>query len=129
MVGRVLLGQRSGSYGLWISRPGIDVLGAGEDQLLLSGTRASAQVVASGILYMSKNQTAAISWSPNLGFAPAIIVGSARFPQARADSVTGSSAVINSGLTDVYTDFMTLLTGSPPVPPSRVVYTVLNRPV
>lgn len=48
MVARVLLGERGGGYGLWVSKPGIDVMTAPEGRLLLSGTVGAQQIMAHG---------------------------------------------------------------------------------
>ncbi len=49
MVGRVLLGSRSGAYGLWISRPGKSVMSGNPDDFLLSPDAETAQIVKSGV--------------------------------------------------------------------------------
>jgi len=47
MANRILLGERSGQYGLWVSKPGFNVLTAGQDGLLLSMGEDSLQAVYS----------------------------------------------------------------------------------
>jgi hypothetical protein len=51
MTNRVLLGKRGTEYGLWVSKPGIDVTTAGIDDLLFSSSSSSTkygQVLAQG---------------------------------------------------------------------------------
>jgi hypothetical protein len=44
VTNRILLGRRGAESGLWISRPGVDVVSAGLDDLLFS-TRQTLQIV------------------------------------------------------------------------------------
>lgn len=51
MANRVLLGKKGTEYGLWISKPGIDVTTAGVDDLLFSSSDSAykyGQVLAQG---------------------------------------------------------------------------------
>ena len=41
MANRVLLGKKGSDYGLWVSKPTLNVLTEGDDDLLLSSTSAS----------------------------------------------------------------------------------------
>jgi hypothetical protein len=50
MTNRLILGNRSGQYGLWISKPGIDVLTASDRDCLFSSDVRAFQVVQSGDL-------------------------------------------------------------------------------
>jgi hypothetical protein len=47
-VNRIIFGNRSGTYGLFISRPGVDVLTATPSQLLLDTSSFINQVVQAG---------------------------------------------------------------------------------
>lgn len=51
MANRVLLGKKGTEYGLWISKPGVDVTTANTDQLLFSSSNSAfkyGQVLAKG---------------------------------------------------------------------------------
>lgn len=48
MARRVLMGQKSGAQGLWVSKPGVDVVTAGDDAMLLAINSTTLQVIASG---------------------------------------------------------------------------------
>lgn len=49
MARRVLMGQKSGSQGLWVSKPGVDVVTASDDAMLLAINSTTLQVIASGV--------------------------------------------------------------------------------
>lgn len=53
MANRIVMGERSGQYGLWVSKPGNDVLTAGQDGLLLSMGEESLQAVYTGTVGIS----------------------------------------------------------------------------
>ena len=124
MARRVVFGLRGGEYGIWVSRPNVDVLSAGDDQLLLSSSRRSAQVIASGVLNVSAGQTYGISWPVNLGFSPVILAGSARY-DAKYAHTSGTTANITVGPRE---DFAFWVTGNQPAPPDVVRWAVLNIP-
>jgi hypothetical protein len=69
MTGRVLMGEQTwGDSGLWVSRPGVEVRGAAEEQMLLSTTREMMQVVASGVINNAGNNANYDFAIPNLGY-------------------------------------------------------------
>lgn len=71
MANRVLVGRRNAtSVGIYVSKPGQDVLTAPPDQLLLSSEAGSLQIVASGVI-ASPSTTTTIT-IPDLGFRPII---------------------------------------------------------
>ncbi len=70
MANRVLLGERNGDYGLWISKPGQNVLTAGDGQLLFSPDFPILQVLYSQIIQTSGSGGSAnytVSW-PDPGY-------------------------------------------------------------
>lgn len=74
MTNRVILGKRGSKYGLWVSKPGVDVLTGSEDQMMLSTEAQSFQIVASGtISFPGVGGETSIS-IPNLGFEPLVLV-------------------------------------------------------
>ncbi|MBO9589057.1 hypothetical protein [Devosia sp.] len=124
MVGRVATGFRLGAYGIWVSKPGIEVLTAGDADLLLSSDRKSAQVVASGIIAAATNGTYVISW-PSTGFTPVVVAGSARFPEARAVVTGVNTANILAGIAQ---GFSSWTGGNTPISPFTISWIVLNIP-
>lgn len=76
MANRVLLGNRSGSLGIFVSRPGYNVLTAGPDELLMSTDLQNLQVMHSGSFSTSGGSTG-VSW-PAFGFRPYLLVQGVR---------------------------------------------------
>lgn len=74
MSGRIALGQKSGQYGLWVSRPGVEVLTASDDDMLLSTSRTGLMIIASGVIYSPGNNTTHDFTIPALGYTPLVIV-------------------------------------------------------
>jgi hypothetical protein len=69
MANRVLLGLRGSQYGLWVSKPGQNVLTAVDPNLLFSIDDKAFQVVQSGAVVF--NSAAYIDITiPNLGYYP-----------------------------------------------------------
>ncbi len=54
MVGRILLGERGGVSGLFVSRPGVDVATASGRDLLIDPTRKQIQVIHERILTLGE---------------------------------------------------------------------------
>lgn len=80
MTNRIILGNRGGSYGLFISRPGVDVSSAtSPDDLIFSSSVSTWQIVQTGQVYLPapSNQRdpvyETISY-PDLGYNPTIFV-------------------------------------------------------
>ncbi|MER8983982.1 hypothetical protein [Mesorhizobium sp. M0843] len=71
MANRIIIGERAGDYGIFISRPGVDVLTATGSQLLLDTTRRPLQLVQTGALILNGSFTTVAF--PNLGFKPVIL--------------------------------------------------------
>ena len=74
MANRVLLGPKGGAQGLYISKPGHDVVTTGESNLLFSSDWSSIQVVKTGTLNVSNGGSAPFSIPVDLGFKPAIML-------------------------------------------------------
>lgn len=74
MVNRIVLGDRNGTMGLWISRPGFDVMTASEDNMLLSTSRVPFQVIQSGVAsFTPSNPRQVVINFPNRGYFPFIV--------------------------------------------------------
>ncbi|WP_196258559.1 hypothetical protein [Pelagibacterium limicola] len=71
MANRVLLGERGGEFGLWVSKPGQNVLTAGVNGLLLSPEIPMLQVIyaerRSVTVRASPNNNTVFSW-PDPGY-------------------------------------------------------------
>lgn len=74
MVERVLMGQRGSEMGLWISKPGKNVLTASESDMLFLATPTrqtkALQLVQQGTLSFAQGQEYVDIVTPNLGFNP-----------------------------------------------------------
>lgn len=70
---------KGGDIGLWVSKAGTNVVTTGVENLLLSSSDKTLQIIASGT---TSNQTSPgsvnISW-PNVGFTPMIFTSSPRW--------------------------------------------------
>jgi len=77
MVERILMGQRGSETGLWVSKPGSNVLTAAENDMMLSLNREVLQIVSGGVL--SGMGTQATITFPNLGFQPFIWATNGRY--------------------------------------------------
>lgn len=126
MPNRIALGNARGLLGLWVSKPGWNVLDAPDSALMLSTDWKSAQVIKSGIFSAGTNQNIAISW-PDQGFVPTVVLGSPRFINCRVTSLGTASANVNSGEPidlSAWTE-----AGSRPNPPAVISYAVLGIPI
>jgi len=72
MTNRVLFGLRNGSYGLWVSKPGFDVLTAPDNQMTILPTRANLQVVSFGFIDTTAGAFPYYVNFPNLGYLPLV---------------------------------------------------------
>lgn len=72
MANRVFLGDRGDGLGIWVSRPGVNVLTAGMYDLLLDSSRQMITFVQSGVVTVYKDTTIQVSVS-DLGYRPYLI--------------------------------------------------------
>ncbi len=75
MTNRIVLGQRGSESGIWVSKPGINALTAGADDLLLSTSISAMQIVASGVISGPSSNTDYDFTIPDLGFTPMVLIG------------------------------------------------------
>lgn len=74
MANRVCLGSRGGGdAGLFISKPGFNVLTAGVADMLFSSSAKSWQIVSSGQVSIVNDGSFTIT-HPNLGYYPTIVI-------------------------------------------------------
>lgn len=71
MTNRVVLGHRgSGVYGLFISKPGFNVLTATDNNLLFNSNYGTLQIVQAGQVTIGSNSGTSDVGTSNLGFSP-----------------------------------------------------------
>ena len=94
MVARLVLGQRgAGEYGMWVSKPGIDVFSATDDQLLFGPTSYNAAPYMIGV-------TTGATINHNLGYVPWCIysdISQAKFIETSV-MVTTTQLIISTAL-------------------------------
>lgn len=73
MVNRVCLGLKGSTFGIWVSKPGHDVLGASLDNMLFTSEAKFFQVVQTGQAALSGGYSGEIFF-PNLGYEPMILL-------------------------------------------------------
>lgn len=80
MANRVLLGKRDNTYGIWISKPGEDVLTATDEKLLFTMNRQPFMIIGRGTLtpFSGTNQHRYVT-IPNLGYKPIFLVKCVRY--------------------------------------------------
>ena len=76
MANRVLVGDRNGTMGMWVSRPGYNVLTAADADMLFVASSVlntkSFQTVQSGYFELGTNQSIDISF-PYIGILPVVM--------------------------------------------------------
>lgn len=102
MTNRVLLGKKGSDYGLWVSKPGQNVLTASDDNMLLSTDFQAFQIVASGVINNPSNNTDYNLTIPNLGFTPIVLLGGSHvcaysFPNATTLRIRVFSNLFSAG--------------------------------
>ncbi|SOC89987.1 hypothetical protein SAMN05216358_0003 [Rhizobium sp. AN5] len=77
MANRVLLGQRGSEMGLWVSKPGYDVLTTAERNMLFLATPSRAiralQIVQTGLIQFPANVASIDVGYPFQGYIPMIV--------------------------------------------------------
>lgn len=128
MPDRLVIGERSGSMGLWVSRPGIDVFSATPDQMLFAmESIMSLHMKGSVTLSVgSRNQTTTISHG--LGYRPICMVQASVSVGMTASYLSDSVAPEQNVRSDSSNIYFTLKNN---VPGESVVfnYFIFRRPV
>lgn len=90
MARRVVLGNRGGAYGLWVSKAGFDALTAADSGLLFTMTRRSGMVLASGTATVpSGGNSLRVNFGDTYPSIPLVFAGSMNtYPNDRAVSVS-----------------------------------------
>lgn len=73
MANRLIVGNRNGEMGFWISKPGVDVFSASNSDLLLSHELRPLQIAQNGIVSIAPGQGAVSFPIPSLGYKPMIV--------------------------------------------------------
>lgn len=74
MANRVCLGQRAtNEWGLWVSKPGINVLTGTDDQMLFASDLSAFQIMASGALVAPTSGSSVGLTIANFGFRPVVL--------------------------------------------------------
>lgn len=74
MTNRVLLGAKGGTHGLYVSKPGVDVVTAGDNDLMVSTNRKAMQVVQNGVIGDPGISATIDIAIPSLGFTPLVLI-------------------------------------------------------
>lgn len=77
MTDRIILGQRGGISGVWVSKPGVNVHTAGDDDMLMATNIPAFQIVASGVIYSPASNTNYDFAIPNLGLNAIVLLSGA----------------------------------------------------
>lgn len=90
MVYRVCLGERQGSYGLFVSRPGYDVMTT-SDAYLSFDSRVNSMFIASRgtVSILSGTNSVTVNFTP-MGFVPIIDLASTRYNTDYGQILTAS---------------------------------------
>ena len=112
MVDRVCLGKRNpGEFGLFISKPGVNVMTAPDHNLIFSSSIRAFQIIQSGYVSIPAYGSGTLTY-PNSGFRPLIIafptLYDGNFISTIASSeyhvwftaITHSSCTVNMNITD-----------------------------
>jgi hypothetical protein len=82
MANRVLLGQRGGEYGFWVSKPGQNVLTATDVNLLIAKDLYTFQIIYTARVFIGTDPSFSVNVTiPNYGYKPTIITF-CKFPAA-----------------------------------------------
>lgn len=74
MTSRVLLGVRGAEAGLWVSRPGFDVVTTARNRMMLATDSQSFQVLQSGTVGFPGSGGDASITIPDQGFTPLVLL-------------------------------------------------------
>lgn len=73
MANRVVFGLRSGQYGLWISKPGFNVLTTALENMLFHTGMDAWQIAQSGTIAIANGSYGTISYASQ-GYVPLVVV-------------------------------------------------------
>lgn len=125
MSGRVLIGRRSGQNGIYVSRPGQEVLSAGIDGLLMTTDVKHLQVIQRG-QFTSAGGNTNISWTA-VGFRPRLLVSTQNVIQYISYSSDNAATINVYGMADVLAMYWNV--GEIPATSNVVYWATINMPV
>lgn len=125
MTDRVLIGRRSGQNGIYVSRPGVNVLTADLGGLLMSTDELHLQIIQRGY-FSSGGGNTSISWSP-VGFRPRLIVSTQNVVQYISYTSDNSATINIYGMSSVLATYWNV--GSPPGTSNDVFWATINQTV
>lgn len=73
---RLIIGKRGGAYGLWLSKPGVDVETASRDDMLFSTTddRPVLNYLARGIVNLAPRESTTVFYGMTLSTIPIVFL-------------------------------------------------------
>lgn len=123
MTNRVVMGNKGGTYGLWVSKPGVNVLTASETDMLLSTSGTFGQIVRSGS-FAAGTGTYSISWSA-LGFRPRLFFGTQMIVEG-VNYTSDNSATVRTYNNQEYINEAWILVNTPTLS-NRVYWFAINE--
>ena len=131
MSKRVLLGKKGSTYGLFISKPGVDVTTANADQLIFDSTaKGYGQAIFKETITLSRGTSQTRTFSTQNIPNPAIIILGEQFVQV--SNITGTQATFlvpnyYSSMTSVYsTNIFTTGTTTQTPASTTITYMVIR---
>ena len=106
MTRRIILGRRGSTYGLWVSKPGVDVETAGAADLLFDMTQRHGMILEEGSAVVpSGGGTRTISFAREYPSIPLVFCGQlTRYPsEATVRTQASRTGFVLSSIQDSYT--------------------------
>ena len=129
MSKRVLLGKKGSNYGLFVSKPGVDVDTANADQLIFDSTaKGYGQAIFKETITLSRGTSQTRTFSTEDIPNPVIIILGEQFVQV--SNITGTQATFlvpntYSSMTSVYSATQIFTTGTTTQTPASTTITYL----
>jgi len=129
MSKRILLGKKGSSYGLFVSKPGVDVDTANTDQLIFdSVAKGYGQAIFKETITLSRGTSQTRTFSAQNIPNPTIVILGEQFVQV--SNVTGTQATflvpnVYSSMTAIYSTTNIFTTGTTNQTPSSTTITYL----
>lgn len=106
MTRRIILGRRGAAFGLWVSKPGVDVATAGPSDLLFDMTQRLGMILEEGSAVVpGSGSTRTISFARAYPSIPLVFCGQlTRYPsEATVRTLASRTGFILSSIQDSYT--------------------------
>jgi len=129
MSKRVLLGKKGSTYGLFISKPGVDVTSANTDQLVFDSTaKGYGQAIFKETITLSRGTSQTRTFSSQNIPNPTIIILGEQFVEVSNVTATQATFLVPntySSMTSVYSSTAIFTTGTTKQTPSSTTITYL----